>query len=368
MKKILTAIVLFVFVALPMSVMAMTTVTDNELSAVTGQAGVSISMDVQAQIAIGTIAWGDSTGLTGNLLAEEVPGYTSMGFVGLDNLDMTIHISGRTDGAFDTTTNPNAWLASLPLTIDVGTNSSGVTLVGIGLPTAHIVINSLTSNIFLSGGSVSGGPDSVTAQQLGAIYLDTVDIKMGQATGSTLMPYDAGYVTIGAADTTNSTNAGVHIGLDVKIGSIYIGTMSYGNTNIIPGGAADIVPYTSAGYIGMKGFTLNNVTIAGGLSIGLHTTDVTGALLGMQTNDLRTCVNIVFDNGTYINIPGAIYGTILLADNKELTGDGVAQLAAGELGNFFIKGVKVTIQDPTLVGQTGSSLYSNHSNIQILAH
>ena len=60
MKKILTAIVLFVFVALPMSVMAMTTISDNDLSAVTGQAGVSIGADITMNVSFGTIAWGDS--------------------------------------------------------------------------------------------------------------------------------------------------------------------------------------------------------------------------------------------------------------------------------------------------------------------
>jgi hypothetical protein len=369
MKKILTAIVLFVFVALPMSVMAMSSISDNDLSAVTGQAGVSISMDLQAQLTIGTIAWGDSDGIGAgsNLLEYEVPGYTSAGFVGLDNLNMTIHISGRTDGPYNITNSGQAtgWLASLPLTIDVGTNASGTTLVALGLPTAHIVVNGFDSNIFLSGGSASSGPTSTTAQQLGEIYLNAIDVKMGQSTTVSSAPYDAGFVTIGAADTTNSTNAGVHIGLDVKIGSIVIGTMSYGNSNIIPGGLLPVA-FTEGGFIGMNNFTINNLTIAGGVSIGLHTTDLTAALgyspLPFHVgDDIRTCVNIVFDNGFTVSIPGALYGTVLLASDKTLTTN------VSELGNFYIHGVTLQIQDPSLVG-LNSTIYSNHSNVQISAH
>ncbi len=63
MKKILTAIVLFAFVVLPMSVMAMTSITEDELSTVTGQAGVSIGADITMNLSLGTVAWGDIDGL-----------------------------------------------------------------------------------------------------------------------------------------------------------------------------------------------------------------------------------------------------------------------------------------------------------------
>ena len=63
MKKILTAIVLFALVVLPMSVMAMTSITEDELSTVTGQAGVSIGADLTMNLSLGTVAWGDIDGL-----------------------------------------------------------------------------------------------------------------------------------------------------------------------------------------------------------------------------------------------------------------------------------------------------------------
>ncbi len=57
-------VMFFVFVALPMSVLAMTAIDDNELAEITGQAGVSINVDVTANLSIGTIAWGDSDGFS----------------------------------------------------------------------------------------------------------------------------------------------------------------------------------------------------------------------------------------------------------------------------------------------------------------
>ena len=130
MKKILSAIVLFALVVLPMSVMAMTTISDNELSTVTGQAGVSINVDVTANLTIGTVAWGDSDGFTG---------YTNAGFVGIEGLNLTVHASGRHDGAFSTGGATSVgYMGNDPITIDVGTNAGGQSLVRIGLPTFHI--------------------------------------------------------------------------------------------------------------------------------------------------------------------------------------------------------------------------------------
>ena len=87
-------VMFFVFVALPMSVLAMTAIDDNELAEITGQAGVSINVDVTANLSIGTIAWGDSDGFTG---------YSNAGYVGIEGLNLTTHFSGRHDGPFATT-------------------------------------------------------------------------------------------------------------------------------------------------------------------------------------------------------------------------------------------------------------------------
>jgi len=97
MKKILTAIVLFVFAVLPMSVMAMQAVSDNELSTMTGQSGVSINLDANINLVLGTVAWGDKDGLD--------DGNTTAGWVGISGLNSDIRVRLRQDlinGAFGT--------------------------------------------------------------------------------------------------------------------------------------------------------------------------------------------------------------------------------------------------------------------------
>jgi hypothetical protein len=341
MKKILSAIVLFALVVLPMSVMAMTTITDNELSTVTGQAGVSINIDVTANLTIGTVAWGDSDGFTG---------YTNAGFVGIEGLNLTVHASGRHDGVFSTGgATAVGYMGNDPITIDVGTSDTGVSIVRIGLPTFHISVSTLQTDIFVSG-VTAGAPTSTVAQQLGAIYMSGIEIRLGQtATPSDAASFNAGYVTIGAA---GAGNTGVNIGFNIAIDSVSIGTISYGNTTSILAGSFGAA--ATAGYIGVTGLNLDDVNIYGGVAIGVGTLN-TAALNPSANQGTITQVNMVFANGTTIAIPGAITGTVVLAQDQTLT------TGAGELGNFYIGGV--TVQ---LVNNVGS--LSTQSLVQIWAH
>jgi len=342
MKKILSAIVLFALVVLPMSVMAMTTISDNELSTVTGQAGVSINVDVTANLTIGTVAWGDADGFTG---------YTNAGFVGIEGLTMTVHASGRHDGAFATTgSTAIGYMGNDPITIDVGTNDTGVSVVRIGLPTFHISVSTLQTDIFVSGGTVLGGPTSTVAQQLGSIYMSGIEITLGQsATPADAASYSAGYVTIAAAGVGNT---GVHIGFNVAIDSVAIGTISYGNTTSIL--ATDFGAAATAGYVGVTGLNLDDVNIYGGVAIGVGTLN-TAALNPAANQGTITQVNIVFANGMTIAILGAITSNVVLAQDQTLT------TGAGTLGNFYVGGVVAQI-----VNNTGS--LSTQSLIQIWAH
>ena len=341
MKKILSAIVLFALVVLPMSVMAMTTISDNELSTVTGPAGVSINVDVTANLTIGTVAWGDADGFTG---------YTNAGFVGIEGLNLTVHASGRHDGAFATTgATAVGYMGNDPITIDVGTNAGGQSLVRIGLPTFHISVDTLQTDIFVSG-VTAGAPTSTTAQQLGNIFMSGIEIRLGQsATPADAASYNAGYVTIGAA---GAGNTGVNIGFNVAIDGVFIETLSYGNTSSILAGSFGAAALQ--GYVGVKDFRLDDVNIYGGVAIGVGTLN-TAALNAAANQGTITQVNIVIANGTTIAIPGAITGTVVLARNRALT------VNAGELGNFYIGGVTASIVD-----NVGS--LSDHSLIQIWAH
>ncbi len=355
MKKILTAIVLFVFVALPMSVMAMQSITDNELSAVTGQAGVSINVDVTANLQIGTVAWGDSDGFTD---------YTNAGFVGIEGLNLTVHMSGRHDGAFAGL----GYLMNDPIKIDVGTNDAGVSLVRIGLPTFHVSVSTLQTDIFVTG-VTAGAPTDTAAQQLGSLYMSGVEVTLGTGgTTSNPLAYDAGYVTIGAVaagpniggtDAYTTGNAGVEIGMNVKIDSIAIGTISYGNTaHILQGGAVPTAGL-SAGYIGVTNFNLDDVTINGTVKIGIGTLNAAAMSTAYTFFGNPTMVNIILVDGFAISVPQAITGTVKLGNNQGLLNSGAA--LSQELGNFYIGNVALTFHD-----NVGS--LSTQSLIQIWAH
>ena len=341
MKKIFTAIVLFTLLVLPMSVLAMTDINDDELSTVTGQAGVSINVDVTANLTIGTVAWGDSDGFAG---------YTNAGFVGIGGLNLTVHASGRHDGAFATTgATAVGYMANDPITIDVGTNDGGQSIVRIGLPTFHISVDTLQTDIFVSG-VTAGAPTSTTAQQLGNIFMSGIEIRLGQsATPADAGSFNAGYVTIGAA---GAGNTGVNIGFNVAIDSVAIGTISYGNTTSLL--ATDFGAAATAGYIGVTGLNLDDVNIYGGVAIGVGTLN-TAALNPAANQGTITQVNIVIANDTTVAIPGAITGNVVLAQDQTLT------TGAGTLGNFYIGGVTAQIVDNV------DSL-SDHSLIQIWAH
>ena len=80
MKRVLTVLAILL---LPLSVWAMTPVTDNDLSNVTGQAGVNINANVSMNVYIGTMAWGDSDGITSIYNPWTVPAGSSGGYIGI---------------------------------------------------------------------------------------------------------------------------------------------------------------------------------------------------------------------------------------------------------------------------------------------
>jgi hypothetical protein len=70
----------------------------------------------------------------------------------------------------------------------------------------------------------------------------------------------------------------------------------------------------------------------------------------------QTIVSLIFANGTTLSIPGAIYGTVLLAQDKALS------VGVGQLGNFYIGGVTAQLVDNGTLG------FAPHSIVQIWAH
>jgi len=67
---------LLIMVLIPLSLQAMTPISDEELAEISGQTGVSIWVDITMDIHIDCIAWGDSDGI-GSGATYRSGGYTS---------------------------------------------------------------------------------------------------------------------------------------------------------------------------------------------------------------------------------------------------------------------------------------------------
>ena len=86
MRKAFMIVVLFL---LPVSIHAMTPISDDELSDISGQTGVSIFVDITMNIHIETIAWGDSDGIGEGSLYKSAGSSQRGGFIGTADVSIT---------------------------------------------------------------------------------------------------------------------------------------------------------------------------------------------------------------------------------------------------------------------------------------
>jgi hypothetical protein len=100
--------VIFAFILFPVSVFAMSPLSDDDLSNISGQAGVSIMPNITMNIHFDVLAWGDSDGLgSDNIWGVQ----TSGGYVGVTDLTVkNLYIGPRT----------GPYTGMWPITIDVG--------------------------------------------------------------------------------------------------------------------------------------------------------------------------------------------------------------------------------------------------------
>lgn len=196
MKKVLAiaAIVMLVpFTAFGMQMMA-----DTALDDVTGQAGVSISIDnIQMDMSIEYVAWGDDDGFSGT---------TNAGWVNMNTIKMTGIIIDKLmigsaglpmiEGALyaydDTLATPDVVASQMDptdlkfLTIDVGEYPEGLdatgtptgydTAVKIGVPTLSIYVDKIqdiTITLASSAGAAVLTEDTLGTISMGAMQLDT---------------------------------------------------------------------------------------------------------------------------------------------------------------------------------------------------
>jgi len=376
MKKILTAIVLFVFVALPMSVMAMTSISDSDLSTVTGQAGVSIGADITMNVSFGTVAWGDSDGLGAT-------SGTTAGWVGLRNGTIdNLRIHMRSDyGMVDTTTaysfyTSTAFLNQAPLaggaaelaadyaaldltleeskailasilgtqellTIDVYTNVSDKTFVRIGVPTFEIDMASMSAEVGLWSNAAanlvttSEHPDFLNFQKLGNIALANMAVFMGKHN----------YVDIGVTDTAVDNIVGVLINVgnsngpggagisaaDNMVDRLTMDYAAWGDTDSL--GSTDGL----AGWVGLTNIVADAIKVAAHVNINICTPN------GIYTQTLLDMTDVEFTAFTD-DLPN------LLAANDRDVKDTVGYLLnkAGVIGTTS---VDITLDADIRVGQ-----------------
>jgi len=274
MKRVLTFLAILL---LPLSLWAMTPVSDSDLSNVTGQAGVSINADLSMDISIGTMAWGDDNGTKDYWSAD-----TAGGFVGVQNFNLTgLRVRARTetdDGYYHYRT-----FFIKPITIDVATTAAtdpytalaghagtAVTYVRIGLGALQISVNSMSLNVGTGAWADSGNAVSIN-QIMGSVNLGNMEVYINPLS----------YVDIFAKTGTLGTGQGVIFALGVVLDRLELGYVSWGDgdgfdaayaTGPVTWNSAD----TSAGYVGLNGLYLgdaNNwgIKVAGTVAIDVYT-------------------------------------------------------------------------------------------------
>lgn len=262
MKRVLTLLAIMV---LPLSVMAMTPVSDQALSDVTGQAGVSILPDVTITMTDVDIAWGDPGGFGG--VVE-----TNDGWIGISGLDMSTTLS---------CTDP-----SKPITIDVATDDSydGATYIHTNLGTLKIRLNDFSSDIGLG----ATAEDAIAGDQsLGVISMGGTDIVFD---GSSYMDIYAG------------DDCGVNIYQEINGLELSLGYLSYGDTDGFGG-------YTAAGYVGLADLSDVVVDMSGTVRIDVGTSGE-DTRVQITLDDLETAIT---------SLTGGIEGDVVLCGNNNNT-------------------------------------------------
>jgi len=286
MKRVLTILAILL---LPLSVWAMTPVNDSDLSNVTGQAGVNINADLTMNISIGTMAWGDSDGITGVYMPWAT--VATGGYIGMTGFNINnLVIRGRTN----TADNYNSYSTLLlkPITIDVATDSTtghgvaGTTFVRFGLGALQINLDALQFTVALGSHAATNyiGLTPTINQALGVVSMGGMGIYIN--------PWS--YVDIYNGRVNNTTTAqGVTFAFNVIIDRFTMAYMSWGDadglgstnsttsTNTPSTGFRWISTGNTAGYVGMNNFQLGNatspaITVTGSVAIDV-VTDASGA-------------------------------------------------------------------------------------------
>lgn len=292
MRKILaSAIIAMFFVMVPSMSIAKTAVSDEELSAVIAQEGVTIDSVITVTDPIPTLfSYGDSDGFTG---------YTSPGWFGLRNISVSLdEIS-----------------LYYPMTIDVGSSGS-VTKLNIGLPLIEYIALAHRATLRLDNAKTL---DTAGQPSLGSLYQNMFQFYVN-ALGNT--GQGNGSITL----SSHESSQGLEIGFsDVNFSVPNVAVnLSYGDADGFTG-------YTAAGYFGVRGLLAENN--AGDSAVPLVT------LNGAMEIDVGTSAGVT---GVNVVLPTATVGSINLTVPLALSRFSELNLPQ-ELGALYIQGLNPTV-------------------------
>ncbi len=287
---------------LPLPVWAMTAVKDIDLSNVTGQAGLNITVDVLMNASIKIMAWGDSDGInnTTSYNPWTVPAASSGGYIGIANFNLTnLTVEERTDSS----DNYNGYNTTMlkPITIDVATVNTAwtitttpswgvpgvtqnipadTTIVQVGLGALEISAASMKMDVNLyqrANGVATNNIALDTAQNLG-------DVELG---GLSMYFNPRSYVDIYSPASAGGANpSGIQFAVNVTIDKfdltylgwsdedgiknpIVAGTRSGKGINKVA--ANDWMNDNAPGYIGITSLNVGTIAINGTAGIGVNT-------------------------------------------------------------------------------------------------
>ena len=337
MKRVLTFLAIML---LPLSVMAMTPVSDQTLSDVTGQAGVNINADLMMDIAIGTLAWGDADGITASGSHPAWGTTDGGGYVGVTGFDIDgLRIKARETDTYHEYAAP----AQLkPITIDVATDPNiydGATFVRFGLGSLEISMGALDFDVRL--GTVAADLED-SGNLLGVVSIGAMGIYIDPVS----------YVDI-FADAT----CGVNIAMNIEIDKFNIGYVSWGDTDGVTNTGMGAMPWmaaASAGYVGLANLQIGGpITVAGQLAIDVNTAYAGTYSHGIVGTDVGAApvsvVHIQFGSDVYSDPTlGAadLFSVLVGPITAEVKLDRVAALStinAGTLGDIYISGFGLDI-------------------------
>jgi len=313
--------ILITIMMLPTGVPAKTPMTDTALSVVTGQAGVSINVDMTMDISLGTMSWGDATGLDEPWDTTDAD---TGGYMGINNFSIdTLHIRSRTSDTYNGYDFATMWK---PITIDVANDplmNNGATFVRLGLGALEISWDSMEFEVAL-------GPEGYNLdQKLGDVYLGELALYLNPAS----------YIDIYNGRSSGET--GLTMSWYSIVDRIDLSSVAWGDSDGLGSYTNEFMTTTSAGWVGLSNIIIGTTSVIGTFAIDIATT-TDGIYSQLASGDV-TVVHISFP--TDFNL----HTSTITAEVKLDSTPTLDSSNAGTLGNIYVSGFDLNILENSWV-------------------